>query len=72
MTTQQDVDEFVELTEELVSKVVDCSTARTALLHIKQCMEFSEDFFVPDIVFSWEEFCLTYIPDNVLKDMKRM
>jgi len=72
MTTQQDVDEFVELTEELVSKVVDCSTARTALLHIIQCAKFSENFFVPDIVFSWEEFCLTYIPDDVLKDMKRM
>ena len=65
---QKDADNLVLRTESLVSQVIDCKTARRALRYISACMSIKEDFFIPAIVETWELWCMTYIPDQILQE----
>ena len=67
MWTQEEVDELLVKTEELVDKVVDCRTACVALRYIKKCQALEDQFFIPFVVITWEDWCLTYIPDEILQ-----
>ena len=64
---QKEVDQLVQKTESLVDKITDCQTACMALKYVKKCLSLQDNFFIPAIVASWELWCMTYIPDDILR-----
>lgn len=58
---QQDVDRFVLKTEGLAEEVDNETTAIQLYKNISYLKAASELYFVPDIIFSWEELALYYI-----------
>lgn len=66
---QNDVDQYVIETEELAENVDNEQTAIQLYKHISYLKAASELYFVPNIVFSWEEMALSYIesPDALFK-----
>lgn len=62
--TQEEVDQYVMETESLVDDVIDEESAIKLFKRISILKNVSEIFFVPEIVFSWEELALCYIESN--------
>ena len=58
---QDEVDQYVLDTEEIADQVKDEKTAMSLYKRISRLKTVSELYFVPDIVFSWEEMALCYI-----------
>lgn len=62
--TQEEVDQYIVETESLAENVIDEESAIDLYKHISILKSVSEVFFVPNIVFSWEELALCYIESH--------
>ena len=60
-TDQEGVDKYVLETEEYAEQCQDEETAIKLYKRISRLQTASQLYFVPDIVFSWEEMALSYI-----------
>lgn len=60
-SNQEDVDKYVLETEKLAEEVNDEESAIKLYKHISHLKSVEELYFVPDIVWSWEEMALSYI-----------
>lgn len=58
---QNEVDKYVLETEDLAEKVEDEESAFELYKHIIVLKNSSDHFFVPEIVYSWEEMALSFI-----------
>ena len=61
MLTQKIIDDFIEMTELKAMEVKDEESALELYKSIQELSFLSKDFFIPDIVVSWEEMALSFI-----------
>ena len=62
---QEEANQHFLKMEELADKVCDMESAIEMLAMVEVCYDNQEDFFIPDIVMSYEEMALSYIPKDV-------
>lgn len=58
---QEDVDQYLIETEEYVDQVKDEKSAIQLYKRIARLKSVAELYFIPDIVYSWQEMALCYI-----------